>query len=150
MIRRVARFACSARLSCTFGRRGRDGDDPPVRDVLWRAKCNALHRALADHGLSALQVSVILCRLSGARGHGCELTRLGLLTGIDPGVLDRAVPLLGLQNFITVSESSPRGGAGPVLWVFVTEHGFRYAAEASAKAYAEAPGACGAGSEKPL
>ena len=118
--------------------------------MLWRAKCSALHRALVDHGLSAVQVSVILCRLSGARGHGCEFARLGLLTGVDAGVLDRAVPLLGLQNFVTVSEASPRGSAGPVLWVFATEHGLRYAAEASAKASAETLVARGTGSEERL
>jgi hypothetical protein len=106
--------------------------------VLWRAKCNALHRALADHDLPTQQARTILCRLSTADGYGCELARLARLTGVDAGVLDRAVPLLGLQNFITVSETSPRGCSRPVLWVFATEHGLRYAAEAFA---APVPGA---------
>ena len=101
-------------------------------DVLWRAKCNALHRALADHDLTPHQARAILCRLSAARNHGCELAGLERLTGVDAGVLDRAVPLLGLQTFVTVSETSPRGCTRPVLWVFVTEHGLRYAAEAFA------------------
>jgi hypothetical protein len=100
------------------------------RDVLWRAKCNALHRALADHDLSTPQARAILCRLSATRDRGCELARLGSLTGIDAGVLDRAVPLLGLLNFISVRETRPEGCSGPaVVWVSATEHGLRYASE---------------------
>jgi len=108
---------------------GLDERGPRGHDVLWSAKCNALHWALADHDLTTHQARAILCRLSTADGYGCELARL---TGVDADVLDRAVPLLGLQNFITVSETSPRGRSRPVLGVFATEHGLRYAAEASA------------------
>jgi len=114
------------------GRRDSGVIDPIGRDVLWRAKCNALHRALLDHDLSTPEARTILCRLSAARNHGCELARLERLTGLDAGVLDRVVPLLGLQNFISVRETSPEGCSDPsgtVLWVSATEHGLRYAAE---------------------
>jgi hypothetical protein len=74
-----------------------------------------------------------------ARNHGCELAGLERLTGVDAGVLDRAVPLLGLQNFVRVSETSPRACSRPVLWVFATEHGLRYAAEALAVPVPGAP-----------
>ena len=134
VIHRLARFARALRprglprRDC--GRLDLDGREPRGRDVLWRAKCNALHRALADHDLTTHQARTILCRLSSARGHGCELALLGRLTGFDAAVLDRAVPLLGLQNFIAVRETAPRACSAPVLWVSATEHGLRYAAEA--------------------
>lgn len=129
MIHRVVRLA---RALCLPGRRDCRRQDDPGRDVLWRAKCNALHRALADHDLTTPQARAILCRLSAAHDHGCELARLAPLTGVDAGVLDRAVPLLGLQNFIAVRELRPEGPSGPILWVSATEHGRRYEAEAFA------------------
>jgi len=63
-------------------------------------------------------------------GHRDRSTRKP--SGRDSSVLDRTVPLLGLQNFIAVRETTPEGCSGPVLWVTVTEHGLRYAAEAAA------------------
>ncbi len=107
--------------------------DVPGRDVLWRAKRNALHRALAGHDLTVHQARVILCRLSATRDCGCELACLGWLSGFEDAVLDRAVPLLGLQNFITIREQDARGYSAPVLWISITEHGLRYAAEASSR-----------------
>ena len=136
--RLIYRLSCALRPPTGLpGRRDRGGVEPAGQgprghDVLWRAKCNALHRALADHDLTPHQARAILCRLSAARNHGCELAGLEGLTGVDAGVLDRAVPLLGLQNFVTVSETSPRGCSRPLLWVSATEHGLRYAAEAFA------------------
>lgn len=129
-LRRVIRAVLCPRYLLARRGGGRRGHGHPGRDVLWRAKCNALHRALADHDLSTHQARAILCRLSATRGRGCELARLGSLTGIDAGVLDRAVPLLGLQNFISVRETRPEGCSGPaVLWISATEHGLRYASE---------------------
>lgn len=133
MIRAVLRPRLRPRHLLARRGGGRRGHGHPGRDVLWRAKCNALHRALADHDLSTPQARAILCRLSATRGRGCELASLGSLTGIDAGVLDRAVPLLGLQNFISVRETRPEGCSGPtVLWISATEHGLRYASEAFA------------------
>ena len=63
-------------------------------------------------------------------GHRDRSTRKP--SGRDSSVLDWIVPLLGLQNFIAVRETTPEGCSGPVLWVTVTEHGLRYAAEAAA------------------
>ena len=135
VIRRFVSFARALRLpdlrrrrrDCARSGAGQQGSCG--RDVLWRAKCNALHRSLADHDLTNDHARILLCRLSAARGHGSELVRLGSLTGVDACVLDRAVPLLGLQNFISVHETTPGGCSGPVLWVAATEHGLRYAAE---------------------
>lgn len=142
VIHRLIRFARVLRLPGIVGRRDcgrRAAGGQESCDVLWRAKCSALHRALADHDLTTHHARAILCCLSSVRGHGCELARLAYLTGLDASVLDQAVPLLGLQNFITVSETSPSGCSGPVLWDSASEHGLRYASEASLAQAPDAP-----------
>jgi hypothetical protein len=123
----------SAATACLHFNRGRGGASAGAAecDVLWRAKRNAFRRALLDHGLTEVQVHVILGHLGAG---GCQLALLGRLTGLGPRVLDRAVPLMGLQNFVTVQERYARGRSGPVLWVVPTEDGLRYAREASAGA----------------
>lgn len=107
------------------------------RDVLWRAKCNAFRRALLDHHLTEAEACRILVSLLTRKprgcnprsGRGCELARLSSLSGLSPRVLDQAIPLMGLQGFITVEQRSVGGDLGTVLWVSATEHGARYAGE---------------------
>ncbi len=128
MIRRVLRATVAGLLR---GRpRSRDAAGPASRDVLWRAKRNAFRRALLDHGVSESDAREILRPLVGSQAGGCELARLGQLTGLDAQVLDRVVPLMGLQNLITIEERTG-GTSRPVLWIIVTEHGSRYAREAA-------------------
>ena len=125
----------------------RESNGHQERDVLWRAKCNAFRRALLDHGLTEAQACQVLVCLSTPEGRGpgrgrnrgsgrgrdrgCELASLGSLTSLSTDVLDRVVPLMGLQSFITVEERDVCGRPGATtLFVRATEHGLRYVGEA--------------------
>lgn len=97
------------------------------RDVLWRAKRNAFVRALAAHRLTEAEARRILAPLARDR-RGAELETLASASNLPAAVLDRAIPLMGLQNFIRV-EKKRRVASKAVLWVTATEHGVRYAGE---------------------
>lgn len=121
--------------------RGGASETGRSRDVLWQAKRNAFRRALSDHNLNEAQACRILASLlirtprCGARGYarsyapGCELARLDSLSGLNASVLEQAVPLMGLQGFITVEQRNVAGRTSTILWVSATDHGIRYAAE---------------------
>lgn len=115
--------------------RAKDGHEasPRGRDVLWTAKRNAFGRALVEHGVAEGEAARIL-RLLALSGTGiCELSLLGTLAGAASSTLDRALPLMGLHNLVTIEERSGAGSPGhrPEVYVVVTEHGLRYAREAS-------------------
>lgn len=124
-------FQCVRSRPLTGGEQG--------RDVLWQARCNAFRRALSDYELTEDQACRILDSLIGGGpgrrelgdyDRGCELSRLGSLSGIGPNDIERAVPLMGLQGFIAVEQRSISGHPVPILWVSATEHGIRYTGEA--------------------
>lgn len=104
-----------------------------TNDILWQAKTNALRRALTDHNLTQPDTLRLLAALA-TNTRGYELASLPRITGLAEAVLERAVPLLGLQNFIRVElrvERRPCLRRPPaVMWVSPTEHGLRYVAEA--------------------
>jgi hypothetical protein len=101
------------------------------RDILWRAKCNAFRLALSQHGVTEAEACKILGLLVTSPAGGCELALLANLTGLKAPVLDRALPLIGLQNMVTIEERPVGTERRPVVWVAATDHGRRYAREAA-------------------
>ena len=101
------------------------------RDILWRAKRNAFRRALSQHGVTEAEACKILGLLVASPAGGCELVRLGSLTGLKAPVLDRALPLMGLQNMVTLEERPVGTERRLVVWVAATDHGRRYVREAA-------------------
>src|SRR5215207_8402492 len=110
-------------------------------DILWRAKRNAFRLGLSQHGVTEAEACKILGLLVASPTGGCELALLGGLTGLKAPVLERAVPLMGLHNMITLEERSVGTERRLVVWVAATDHGRRYAREAASALVAalEAP-----------
>ena len=100
-------------------------------DILWRAKRNAFRRALSQHGVTEAEACKILGLLVASPAGGCELALLGGLTGVEAPVIDRALPLMGLQNMVTIEERPVGTERRPAVWVAATDHGRRYVREAA-------------------
>ncbi len=100
-------------------------------DILWRAKRNAFRQALSQHRVTEAGACRILCLLVAGGARGRELACLGDPTGLGAPVPDRALPLMGLHNMITIEERPVGAGRHPGVSVVATEHGRRFAREAA-------------------
>jgi len=100
-------------------------------DILWRAKRNAFRLGLSQHGVTEAEACKILGLLVASPAGGCELALLGRLTGLKAPVLERALPLMGLQSMVSIEDRSLGTERRPVVWVAATDQGRRYAREAA-------------------
>jgi hypothetical protein len=130
VIRRV--FSEAARLSRRLwrghSRRGMAGS--VGHDILWKAKRNAFRRALSQHGITEAEACAVLRPLVASGRGGCELVRLADLAGLEAADLDRALPLMGLQNIVAIEERVTGVRRRPVVWVAATDGGRRFFREA--------------------
>lgn len=122
---------------------GRRAEAAPTieNDILWRAKRNAFRQALSQHDLTEAEACAILRSVVANGRGGCKLVRLADLTGLDAVVLDRALALMGLQNFVAIEERA--AGVRPVVWVVATDSGRRFVGETASAFFTalEAPAA---------
>jgi len=95
--------------------------------------------------VSEAEACAILEALIASGQGGCELVRLvrlARLTGLEDAVLDRALPLMGLQNIVAIEERPTGLRRTPVVWVVATDGGCRFVRESASALFSalRAPG----------